>query len=164
MFRKRKILSGNKSQKKLEQRRWWRRNDIDRGLLPSRTSHNTIHTKHAIWTFVKLCEGLRLPFLFWMVRKKSKHHDRDIDHPAELLHFAEHPQSLKTVNWKDLVVTWHTATATGYRITLCCVICKMNNSTSQTSVCLVHSFHSASFRVRFSIRALPSLPHFIISF
>ena len=52
---------------------------------------------------------------------------------------------------------------TGYPTTLSSAICKMNNSTSQSSVCLVRSFHSASFRVRCSIRALPSLPHFIIS-
>ena len=53
---------------------------------------------------------------------------------------------------------------TGYRTTLSSVICKLDNSISQSSVCLVRCFHSGSFRVRCSIRALPSLPHFINSF
>ena len=36
------------------------------------------------------------------------HHERDIDHPIDLLHFAQPPQCLNTVNWKDLVVASHT--------------------------------------------------------
>ena len=41
---------------------------------------------------------------------------------------------------------------------------KLNNSTSQTSVSSRLCFYLASLRVRFSIRALPSIPQFIISF
>ena len=45
-----------------EKRMQWRRDDIDRGLRPSRRSHNTILAKHAIWFFTKLSEGM-----WWVV-------------------------------------------------------------------------------------------------
>ena len=37
------------------------------------------------------------------------HHDRNTDHPIGLLHFAELPQVLNTLNWETFVVASHTA-------------------------------------------------------
>ena len=102
---KRKILSGNKSQKngakkKVEKRRHWS------GFAS--TSKFTQHNSHETCNLVVRKALWRTQTSFFVLngKKKSKHHDRDIDHPAELLHFAEHPQCLKTVNWNHLVVAW----------------------------------------------------------
>ena len=70
---------------------------------PCRSPHNTFHIEHAIWFFTELSEGLRLFSLVLNGVQMPMHHDRDIDHPVGLLHFAELPQFLNIlVIWANL--------------------------------------------------------------
>ena len=54
-----------------EKRTWWRWDDIDRGLRPNRSSHNTIFTAHAIWFFTTLSGGFNQAFFFFLKGDKK---------------------------------------------------------------------------------------------
>ena len=45
-------------------------------------------------------KGLRLLFFVLNSGEKPMYHDRDIDHPIDVLHFADLPHFLNTLNWK----------------------------------------------------------------
>ena len=102
--------------------------------------------------------------------KEPMHHDRDIDHPLDFLHFAEFPQVLNTLNWKtclcitNCIVLTESVAPRQVSAHLRAATCAKWTTPLTTQLSrLVRSFHSASFRVRFSIRAPKPLPHFIIS-
>ena len=100
-----------------------------------------------------------------------EHHDRDIDHSIVVLYFARHlPQFLNTLNWGNLSChdkRQYTESVAPRQfsahlwVTLCA---KLPTRFTKLRSRLVRNYHFASFRVRFSIRALPSIPEFIISF
>ena len=95
------------------------------------------------------------------------HHDRDIDHPIVVLRFADLPQFLNTLNWANL--SWrHTRQCTESvaprQISAHLGAAPWPTRLTRLRYYLVRSFHVASFRVRFSIRTFPSIPHFIVSF
>ena len=85
------------------------------------------------------------------------HHDRSIDHPIVVLHFAELPVFLNTLNWEtcrcithgNVLNLWHHDSF--FFLHMSKTMCKMTNSTHHITV-------------RFFFCALPSIPHFIISF
>ena len=90
--------------------------------------------------------------------KKPMHLDKDIDHPSlycilqENLSFHDKRQCAESAALRqDLAPPW-AAPCAQWPIRLL-----------RPRSRLVRSFHLASFRVRFSIRALRSFPHFIIS-
>ena len=98
------------------------------------------------------------------------HHDRSIDHPIVVLRFADPPQFLNTLNWENL--SFHhsrkcTESVAPRQVLAPPWAAPLVNWTTRLLrlwSCLVRSFHLASFRVRFFIRAFPSIPHFIISY
>ena len=99
------------------------------------------------------------------------HHDRSIDHTIVVLRFADHlPQFLKTLNSGNLSLR-HTKQCTESvalrQFSAPLWAAPLVNWTTRLLRLrsrLVRCFHLASFRVRFSIRARPSITHFIISF
>ena len=131
------------------------------------TTHFSLHMQFGS-SQRSLGDSIKLSFSFWRVTKKPLHHDRDIDHTIVVFRFSEPPQFLNTPNWGNL--SFHDKRQCIEFVALrpappwAAPLVKLNNSTSQTSVSSRLCFHLASLRVRFSIRALPSIPQFIISF
>ena len=78
-------------------------------------AHVEVHTTHFLLNMQSgsLQSYLRDSGFFSLVLnggKKQMHHDRDIDQPIGLLHFAELPQFLDTLHkLEELVVASHTA-------------------------------------------------------
>ena len=98
------------------------------------------------------------------------HHDRDIDHSIGCIAFCRSSTVLNTLNSRtcrgithgNVLNLWHDDS---FFLHMSRTMCKMTNSTHHTLRSrLVRCFHLASFRVRFIFCALPSIPHFIISF
>ena len=103
--------------------------------------------------------------------KKPLHYDTDIDRTIVVLRFADHlPQFLKTLNSVNL--SWHhtqqcTVSVAPRQFSApfwAAPSVKRTTPLLRLRSRLVRCFHLASFRVRFSVRALPSITHFIISF
>ena len=110
-------------------------------------------------------------FPFFFGGKKPMHHYRDIDHTIVVLHFADHlPMFLNTLNSENM--SWHhtrqciesAAPQQFFFCTWAGPSAKWPTRLITLRSRLVRCFHLASFRVRFLIRALPSIPLFIISF
>ena len=111
-----------------------------------------------------------IKFFFSSGGKKTIHHDRSIDRRIVALRFAELPQFLNSLNWENLSFH-HTrqciesvAPRQFFAPPWAAPLVNWTTRFLRLRSCLVRSFHLDSFRVRFSIRVLPSIPHFIIDF
>ena len=141
-------------------RRFWS------GFAP--TQHNFHYTCNQV--LHKAFWGTQVSFFFFG-GKKPMHHYRDIDHTIVVLHFADHlPMFLNTLNSENM--SWHhtrqciesAAPQQFFFCTWAGPSAKWPTRLITLRSRLVRCFHLASFRVRFLIRALPSIPLFIISF
>ena len=156
-----------KKKKVKERRRWWRWDDIDRDQHPSRSSHNTILTEHAIWLFTKFSEGLNQVFFFkWWEKANASRQEHWP--PYRCIAFcrsstvSEHSKLGEFVFPTHTAMHWICGTTTGSCTSLSSTIGKLNNSISQTSVLsrpwLSFGFFSCSFlHPCFSIN--PTLHH-----
>ena len=139
-MKKRKGFFQKRCYNKLKEKRtWWRWDDIDRGVRPNRSSHNTFFATHAIWIFTRLSGGFNQAFFFFLKGdKKPLHHYKDIDHPIVVLRFSEPAQFLNTPNWGKL--SFHHRRQYIESVALrpaplwAAQLVKLNNSTSQTTV------------------------------
>ena len=62
---------------KKEKRRQWRWDDVDRGLRPCRSPHNTIFTTHAIWFFTTLSGWFHQGFSYeWWEKASPSRQDK----------------------------------------------------------------------------------------
>ena len=153
-----------------KKRMWWRRDDVGRGLRPCRSPHNTIFTTHAIWFFTTLSGWFHQVFSYeWW--EKLLHHDRDNDHFHRCTAFCRSSSTVSEHSkLREFVFPWQTAmywicgTTTSSSAPLWAAPCaQWRTRLLRQRSRLVRCFHLASFRVRFSICALRSFPHFIIS-
>ena len=132
----------------------------------SKFTHNTFLIEHAIWFFTELSEGF---VLFFLVRKSQCITTGTLTTPSVYC-VLQTINILNTLNSGNLSFqhTRQCIESVARRLFFFCTwagTCA-NWTTRLLTLrsCLVRSFHFASFRVRFLIRALPSIPHIIISF
>ena len=104
-------------------------------------------------------------FLFWMVGRSLSTTTRTLTTPSI---YCKYPQFLNTlVIWVNLSL--HHTRQCSESVALrqappwAAPCAKWPTRPTRLRSCLVRNFHLASFRVRFSIRALRSFPHFVIS-
>ena len=114
-------------------------------------------------------DAIKLSFSFWMVGQSLCITRKTLTTLSLCCAFSEPPQFLNTLYWENL--SFHHKLQCTESVALRHVLAPpwaapLVNWTTRflrLRSCLVSIFHVASFRVRFSICALPSLPHFIIS-
>ena len=130
------------------------------------TTHFSLHVQSGS-SQSSLVDSIKFFFLF-KGGKKLLHQDRDIDHFVGLLHFAGNlPQFLNTLN--SGILSWHhtrqcteSVAPRQFSAPLWAAPCaQWPTRLTRLRSRLVRCFHLASFRVLFSIRALPSIAQFI---
>ena len=158
------------NKKKKEKRKQWIWDDIDRGLRSSRSSHNTNFTTHAIWLFTRLSGGFNQAFFsFSMVTKKPLRQGHWPLHRCTALFglstVSGHSKLRELVSMTNgnVVNLWHYDKFL-HHLEQQTPLVNWTTRLLRLRSCLILGFHLASLRVHFSIRALTSIPRFIISF
>ena len=145
-----------------KKRMWWRRDDFWWGLRPCGSSHKTCLTEHAVWFFTTLSGWFHQVFFLWVVGKSFRIKTGTLTTLSAycILHtlnsgnlsFNDKRQCTESVALRQVLAPPWAAPCAQWRTRLLRLRSR-----------LVRCFHLASFRVRFSICALRSFPHFIIS-
>ena len=169
------VYSEKKRERKIWQKRcykkwmWWRRDDVDRGLRPCRSPHNTIFTTHAIWFFTTLSGWLHQVFSYeWWEKASASRQGHWPLHRCTALFGTS--TVFEPSKFGELVfpsqTAMHWSTTTSSCTTLSSTMCKMNNSTSQTTVSSRPLFSFGFFSCPFlhpCSSIIPTLHHFVLT-
>ena len=142
--KKRKGIFSKRCYKQFKEKRtWWRWDDIDQGLRPNRSSHNTVFTAHAIWLFTKL-SGESISFILKWWEKASASRKRHWPHHRCIALFgtstvSEHPKLRE--HRRQCIESVALRPAPPWAAPLV----NLNNSTHQTDFGVVSSLFSFCF-------------------